>query len=106
MNYYKIDAKRNKNILSVFIRFLKKEKCLDKYMKHLNSNNGYNLREWYYETDDICNFISLDLKSYYGYNLLNRAFRWNETEEGHYFWKDLNSKWKNILCVCFKYLVT
>lgn len=106
MKYYKIDAKCNKTILSVFIRFLKKEKCLDKYMKNLNSNNGYNLREWYYKTDDICNFINLDLNFYNGYNLLNRAFKWDESDEGHYFWYDLNSKWKNIVFVCFKYPVT
>ena len=25
--------------------------------------------------------------------------KWDETEEGHYFWQCLNDKWKNTLCV-------
>lgn len=102
MNYYKIDTKYGKKVLPLFIRFLKKENYLDKYMKNLNSKNGRALRYWYYQNDDICNFINLDLDFCGGYNLLNRAFRWNETEEGHSFWKNLNDKWKNILYVCFK----
>ena len=47
-----------------------------------------------------------DIYNNKGYNLLNRAFRWNETEEGHTFWQDLNEKWKIKLYTCLHNLVT
>lgn len=99
MKYYKKITKYNKIILPLFIRFLKKEHSLEKYMKNLNSDNGYNLRLWYYENSDISYFLLKDIYANKGYYLLNRAFKWDETEEGHYFWKSLNDKWKNTLCV-------
>ena len=105
MKYYKRVTKYNKTILPLFIRFLKKEHSLEKYMKNLNSDNGYNLRMWYYENSDISYFLLKDIYVNKGYNLLNRAFRWNETEEGHTFWRDLNDKWKKKLYVCLLNLV-
>ena len=106
MKYYKRVIKYNKIILPFFIRFLKKEHLLERYMKNLNSDNGYNLRMWYYENSDVYYFLFKDIYVNKGYNLLNRAFRWNETEEGQDFWRDLNYKWRKKLYECLHILVT
>lgn len=106
MEYYKKITKYNKIILPFFIRFLKKEHSLGRYMKNLNSNNGYDLRMWYYENSDVSHFLIKDIYVNKGYNLINRAFRWDETEEGHAFWQGLNDKWKKKLYICLYNLVT
>ena len=105
MKYYNKSTTYNKIILPFFIRFLKKEHSLQRYMKNLNSDNGYNLRIWYYENSDVSHFLFKDIYTNNGYNLLNKAFRWSETEEGHAFWQDLNNKWKFKLYVCLHNLV-
>lgn len=106
MKYYKKVTKHNKIILPLFIRFLKKEHSLERYMKNLNSDNGYNFRLWYYENSDISYFLLKDIYANKGYYLLNRAFKWEETEEGHIFWRDLNNKWKIKLYTCLHNLIT
>ena len=105
MKYYKKVTKYNKIILPFFIRFLKKEHSLGRYMKNLNSDNGYDLRLWYYENSDISYFLLKDIYVNKGYNLLNRAFKWDKTEEGHTFWQDLHNKWRK-LYICLHNLVT
>ena len=105
MKYYKKVTKYNKTILPFFIRFLKKEHSLERYMKNINSDNGYDLRLWYYENSDISYFLLKDIYVNKGYNLLNRAFKWDKTEEGHTFWQDLHNKWKK-LYICLHNLVT
>ena len=106
MKYYKRVIKYNKIILPFFIRFLKKEHLLERYMKNLNSDNGYNLRMWYYENSDVSYFLLKDIYVNNGYNLLNRAFKWDGTEEGYAFWQDLNDKWKKKLYICLHNLYT
>lgn len=106
MKYYKRVTKYNKIILPFFIRFLKKEHLLGRYMKNLNSDNGYNLRMWYYENSDVSYFLLKDIYVNNGYNLLNRAFKWDGTEEGYAFWQDLNDKWKKKLYICLHNLYT
>jgi len=102
MKYYKKITKDNKIILPLFIRFLKKEHSLEKYMKNLNSNNGYNLRMWFYNNNDVSYFLLKEIYTNKGYYLLNRAFKWDKTEEGHIFWRDLNNKWKIKLYTCLQ----
>lgn len=106
MKYYKRVTKYNKTILPFFIRFLKKEHSLERYMKNLNSDSGYDVRMWYYENSDVSYFLLKDIYANKGYNLLNRAFRWGDTEEGQAFWQDLNNKWRKKLYACLHNLVT
>ena len=47
----------------------------------------------------------VDLFNKKGYNILNRAFKWDKTEEGHTFWQDLHNKWRK-LYICLHNLVT
>lgn len=93
-----IMKKDSKHIIwPLFIRFLKKEKCFGRYINNFHSDNGKNMREYHYGRNDISFFITNDLFIKNGFHLLNRAFKWDETEEGYSFWDDLNFKWHKIL---------
>lgn len=59
-----------------FIRLLKKEKCYYKY----NLNNSFQ-----------------NLSNFNPRQFLSSSFIWRETNEGHVFWQNINSKWLNIV---------
>jgi hypothetical protein len=66
-----------------FYKFLVDNNALDKFLYNLKES-GKNLKN---------HFIRLKNK----FILLNIAFRWRDTTEGHDFWSNLNYKWKEYL---------
>lgn len=72
----------NKNLyIKTFIYLLKKEKCYNKYRLNIPFNVLSNL-------SPRC--------------FLSSAFIWDNTSEGHDFWRNIDNKWFNIIKVLDK----
>lgn len=76
----------NKNCNSIkkrFITFLKANNAFEKYMRNVKI-----------EKVRLKSFLDCELNAPY---FLGGCFIWQDTKEGHFFWENLNEKWKKIL---------
>ena len=65
-----------------FIKFLKKNRCLDAFKKNcLYKDKGF---DYYF-------------KRTYPVDYIDNAFAWQPTEQGWDYWHDLNTTWRNQL---------
>ena len=75
-------------IKKIFYRFLKEEGVFTYYFKNL------------YEVCENCSDIEVkklrNIMCRYPMELINYAFMWRETPQGHHFWSFINNKWKII----------
>jgi len=75
-------------IKKIFYRFLKEEGAFIYYFKNL------------YEDCENCSDIELkkfrEVMCHYPIELINYAFSWIKTPQGHHFWSSINNKWKVI----------
>ena len=73
---------------------------LQLFYRYLKINNIYNLffynishrvyeSSWQYNIEDITTFKA--------YDLINNAFTWRDTKEGHNFWSKFNTRWREII---------
>ena len=78
--------------LKLFIRFLKKYKIYNIFFANSNSVKSCHLRKINKRKENIIDFINDELNNGKGY-IINRAFHWDDTEEGSHFWYQIYCKW-------------
>ena len=100
--YAEIAKEHSGELKLKFLQFLKKHDALDNYkkniMKFINKSRF----------GDVMNVLSCPKiigllykvngeVNYYEYftQLINYAFYWRDTQQGHNYWKELNSLWKD-----------
>lgn len=73
----------------IFFNWLKSKGAYEAYKLARHNNNHL------VGTDSrICEYYRRTLVPF---NFINHAFTWRLTHEGHYFWDDLNSEWREYL---------
>ena len=73
----------------LFIKFLKKEKVLGQYIKNTELAKIF-------DNDEMIRLINQNQQT----QLINLAFTWSDTNEGHTFWSQLHSKWVDSVRCC------
>ena len=89
----------NQDIYKLFLRFLKEHGAYTAFF--IEFKNGYGNRElWKDEYPGIFNkeFVLKKFRDYFDSlisknNIIQYAFYWGHTKEGHGFWSDLNRDW-------------
>lgn len=82
-------SEERKEYIKRFKRFLKEENVYPQYRSNLlNNKNKYSFFNSRCKHNVYRFFCECSI-----WDLLNYAFCWVETKEGHYFWKKLNIKW-------------
>lgn len=92
---------KQKDKLKIFIRFLKKHKAYHKYLSNCFSNNGYYVRMNSMNQMTVNDFIKYELKNRCLF--INKAFVWDETNEGYGFWYTIYNEWEKIRNLINKY---
>ena len=69
-----------------------------RFFAFLNENNAYdkwvyNLKHEALNSDSTCQWLFEDNSN----EAIIRAFIWDETKEGQYFWSELNHKWHDYI---------
>lgn len=78
-------SKKGKAFLKTFTRFLKERQSFAPFQRAFFEQNGYRANNVLkYECED-CDSIIID-----------RAFTWKYTQEGHEYWKNLNNKFLHL----------
>ena len=90
-----------KDKLRIFIRFLKKHKAYNQFLSNCFSENGYNVRRNSNNRKTVNDFMKDELKNRCLF--INRAFVWDETNEGYGFWYTIYNEWEKIRNVINKY---
>lgn len=73
-------------VKKIFFRFLKEKDALVPYFKNTSEDYGTN-------TNTHINDVLRDSPR----ELVNFAFCWSETPEGHAFWRSISEQWKELL---------
>ena len=82
-------SEERKEHIKRFKRFLKEENVYPQYRRNLlNSKHKYVIFNLKYKHDVYSFFCESSIEG-----LINHAFCWAETKEGHDFWNKLNIKW-------------
>jgi len=77
-----------------FVSFLKKHKALKQYKINVyNYMKGINRGRWEYYIFPISQFSHNGSKTM----LIDGAFRWASTPQGHTFWEELSHKWRTYI---------
>lgn len=92
---------KQKDKLKIFIRFLKKHKAYHKFLSNCFSNNGYTARMNSRNQMTVNDFIKDELKNRCLF--INKAFVWDETNEGYRFWYTISNEWEKIRNIINKY---
>lgn len=71
-----------RTIIKIFYRFLKEEGIFSLYFKNLYRQRGCSLNE------KVC-YIVRECPE----GLINYAFNWSTTPQGHEFWETIHSQW-------------
>ena len=90
-----------KDKLRIFIRFLKKNKAYHKFLSNCFSNNGYSVRSNSKNQMTVNDFMKNELQNRCLF--INKAFIWDETNEGYGFWYTIYNEWEKIRNVINKY---
>lgn len=70
-----------------FALFLYKEKCLINYFDNIKKDDVFG------DKDNVKYRVKLNMRCKPS-DFLECAFIWGLSPEGHYFWADINNKWK------------
>ena len=90
-------------IIKEFIKFLSKNNVLRQYITNVSLQSYYRLDSS--EKENIFSTLSIrngaffyrnefQINKYKGEELINYAFNWSRTDEGHDFWLNINLKWR------------
>ena len=90
-------------IIKEFIKFLSKNNVLKSYLTNISLQSYYRLE--FSERANIFSTLSIrngaffymnefQRNRYKGGELINYAFNWSRTDEGHDFWSNINRKWR------------
>lgn len=85
---------KEKDKLQIFIRFLKKHKAYNKFLSNCFSNNGYRVRNNLNNQETVNDFIKYELENRCLF--INKAFVWDDTNEGYRFWYNISNEWEKI----------
>lgn len=77
------------SIENIFFNFLKKEGAYEAFIE--------NSLEKFETLENIRNFLSRKKKKNSSNEFISRAFVWDDSNQGWKYWKELNSKWKEIV---------
>lgn len=72
---------------SDFVLFLYQEKCLINYFDNIKNDEVFGAK------DNVKCRVKLYMMCTPS-DFLASAFKWDLSPEGHYFWADINNKWK------------
>ena len=92
---------KQKDKLKIFIRFLKKHKVYHKFLSNCFSNNGHYVRMNSRNQMTVNDFIKYESKN--GCLFINKAFIWDDTNEGYGFWYTIYNEWEKIRNLINKY---
>lgn len=92
---------KQKDKLQIFIRFLKKHKAYHKFLSNCFSNNGYSVRSNSKNQMTVNDFMKNELKNRCLF--INKAFIWDDTNEGYRFWYTIFNEWEKIRFLINKY---
>lgn len=92
---------KQKDKLKIFIRFLKKHKVYNEFLSNCFSNNGYYVRMNSRNKMTVNDFIEYELNNRCLF--INKAFVWDETNEGYGFWYTIYNEWEKIRNLINKY---
>ena len=87
----------NKIIIAEFAKFLKENHVFIQYRMNIGRNVVQK------KPLGCCNAFKEKIILHYNINkslslnLINYAFTWSETSQGHFFWSRLNNKWKKVV---------
>ena len=83
-------------VVKCFIRFLKDKKAYASYIVNCHNRcKECRGRIHDYYRDNIFDFL-IGTSKYTKSELINHAFDWSATPQGHVFWTKLNNDWKTI----------
>ena len=80
-------------IIKIFYRFLKEGDVFSLYFKNLYRQRGCSLNEKLYDIVGEC-----------PEGLINYAFNWSTTPQGHEFWETIHSQWVDIYSRAASYI--
>ena len=94
-----------KEIKKIFLRFLKNHNCFAQFMIRFKNKEAVSERVFWANRSHKGAFkeeISNDFVSYFNNlkrpsDLLQYAFLWEKTEEGHDFWRVIGDEWRKEL---------
>lgn len=78
-------SKKGNAYLKLFTRYLKQHHCFGSFQKALFKQNGYNSNKRLKNYCEACNFRIIDY-----------AFKWLSTAEGHDYWSRLNFSFQTL----------
>lgn len=87
---------KNKLYLKEFIRFLKSNNLIEKYLKNVDCEKAKQFRRGYNFQFSTLDFI-IDILKKNPYNLILYAFDWTSTDEGYAFWESVSFRWCHYL---------
>lgn len=83
---------KNKLYLKEFIRFLKFNNLIEKYLNNVDCEKAYQFRKSYQFQVSTIDFIIDVLKTYPKHLIIN-AFDWANTDDGYDFWEHVSIMW-------------
>ena len=89
MKEYNLNAKKYKLSARLLYKFLMKERVLHLYIEEVLKQNYQQSAAKVYKTNkDVLALLNF-------YDDINFSLHWASTLQGHYFWEDLNSKFRH-----------
>ena len=94
-----------KEIKKVFLRFLKNNNCYSQFIKRFNCKKGVSDRTFWANGSHKMAFMGTINNGFQSYlnniksnaDLLQYAFLWEKTDEGHEFWQAIGNEWRKEL---------
>lgn len=90
------ELKKQKYTISIFIKFLKKNKAYNNFMANVHSQSGWDTRRLYFKGMNFNEVLIEAFKHMEVTCFINFAFIWRETNENYDYWKGLSEKWRKI----------
>ena len=79
-----------------FIQYLKKYGVLKRFKQEYLRQHPYNFTTLYHYINPLTTYpLSTDIQRGRIGDVIDHAFTWSESKEGHDFWSSLNDNWKH-----------
>lgn len=92
--------KIREDILSLFVKFLEKEKALTAFEYELVHNHSGAYLEYSGYIGNVRKLVMTTKINPFSY--IDHAFRWSDSEQGHAHWHSINYKWVRLLYFLLK----
>ena len=89
----------DKKLMHLFTHFLKSNNCYKEYRANqtVGSSIDSHKRSYFYNYKVKEHYFIYYSQNGLAAELINFAFNWSKTKQGHYYWGDLNFRWKRLL---------